>query len=69
MGFGVYLELDGNHHLVARYLYGDEFDQVLARVVYTSPLSSGEASAPYVVQWYLTDQLNFRRRTRITVPH
>ncbi|MDW8224156.1 MAG: hypothetical protein RMJ82_14530 [Gemmatales bacterium] len=44
---------------MADYLHGDEFDQVLARVVYTSPLSSAEDSVAYLVPWYLTDHLNW----------
>ncbi|MCS7159074.1 MAG: hypothetical protein RMJ19_01255 [Gemmatales bacterium] len=48
--FDVHLELDGNNCLEARYLHCGEFEQVLARVIYTSPLSSAEDSAPCLVQ-------------------
>ena len=50
--FDIYVELDGNNQLIARYLHGDGFDQTFARVDLRA------ANASERVLWYLTDHLN-----------
>src|ERR1019366_607371 len=42
--FSVYADLDGSSSLTTKYLYGDEVDQLLARIDTTTPA------------WYITDR-------------